>query len=138
MPQDTNTKQPLRLLLRGKVLQGIYNFSSTLDAKQNNNCKSISNTKYFHHYLEKKCKFPSRIKHFELTELGHCSLRLLVNRLSDSYHIQMFLEINEVSWFQFSFPTQQLLVVSISISIPWYTSLMKNSSLKIQFCNSIL
>lgn len=33
MPQDTNTKQPLRLLLRGKVLQGIYNFSSTLDAK---------------------------------------------------------------------------------------------------------
>lgn len=53
--------------------------------------------KYFHHYLEKMCKFPNQIKQFELTELWHCSLQLLANRLSDSYHFQMFLEINEIS-----------------------------------------
>lgn len=70
MPQETNTKQPLLLLLGEKVLQGIYNFSSILEAKQNDNYRSISNTKYFHHYLgKKKCQFPSQIKHFELTEL---------------------------------------------------------------------
>lgn len=33
MPQETNTKQHLLLLLRGNVLQGIYSFSSILEAK---------------------------------------------------------------------------------------------------------